>query len=301
MFDTRKEAEELYRLNERALKYRNSKEYFIGERISRYIKFIKTFRFISFFSLLINDVWRVIFKKKRNPIVQEINFKDSYIGPRIAVYTSIYGSYDTIYEPLYKDLNCDYFIFTDQEIKPNSVWKKVEFMEFPSVVNTNFLKNRYVKMFPHKVLKDYRYTIYVDGNIQVVSEVSLLFKSIKSKSGIAMHKHPSNTSIYEELIYNKRLGKITSSEAKKVKLMYKENNMPSNYGMFECNVICRDSYNTLCNEIMKNWFDMVFGGVKRDQLYFTYVLYKMGIKFNDIDLLGENINANPMFIRYSHK
>jgi len=38
-----------YDLNKRALEYRNSKEYFVGDRIMRYIELLKGFHFIKFF------------------------------------------------------------------------------------------------------------------------------------------------------------------------------------------------------------------------------------------------------------
>ena len=294
-------AKNYYELNKRALDFRNSKEFFIGERIVRYIKLIKGLHFIMLIKLLFEDIWRVLFKKKRNPKVQTLDFSEPYSGKRIAVYTSVYGGYDKILEPLYRDPMCDYFIFTDQKIDDNSIWKKIDFDDIPSFINTNFLKNRYVKMFPHKILKEYDYSVYIDGNLQITSEISLMFKDFSSRTGIAMHKHPSNSSIYEEVMYNRRLGKITNSDADFLSNLYKKNNMPDHFGMFEGNVICRCSNNPKCIEIMGKWWDEVYKGVKRDQLYFTYVLFILGYKFQDIALIGDNINANPMFIRYQHK
>lgn len=299
--DNRIIAKNYYELNKRALNFRNSKEFFIGDRIVRYLKLLKELHFILFIKLLLEDSWRVILKKKTPPSIQELNFSEEYHGKKIAVYTSVYGNYDKILEPLYKDPKCDYYIFTDQNIDTYSTWKKVEFENFPDEINSNFLKNRYVKILPHKVFPDYEYTVYVDGNLQITSEISLLFKKFDSPTGIAMHKHPSNSGIYEELMYNKRLGKITDDEEISLKKLYRDNHMPAHYGMFECNVICRNSSNSNCIKIMDRWWDEVFKGVKRDQLYFTYVLFLLGYEFKDIELIGNNINANPMFIRYQHK
>lgn len=289
-----------YDLNKRALTFRNSKEYFIGERIITYIKILKKGKIIKFAKQFTEDVFRVLFKKKKNPKVDELDFSKHYIGKKIAVYTCIYGEYDNIIDPLYKDPNCDYYIFTDQKISEDSIWKKIDF-DFPKEVNSNFLKNRYVKIFPHKIFEEYDYSIYVDGNLIITSEISLYLKEFNTVCGIGMHKHPSNTGIYEEVDYNLRLNKITSDEAKLLRKKYYDNNMPSNYGMFECNVIVREHFNTKCIEIMDMWWNEIINGVKRDQLYFTYILYKLKLKFEDVYLLGDNINANPMFIRERHK
>lgn len=294
-----KEAIQLYKLNERALKYRNSKQYFIGDRIVRYGHLIRKGHFLKFFKQIFDDAWRVIIKKKTNPSVDNIDFENKYKGSQIAVYTAIYGKYDHINEPMYKDAKCDYYIFTDMDINVSSYWKKIEY-DFPKEINTPFLKNRYVKMLPHKCLKDYRYSIYIDGNLTVTSEISIYFNNFNCKSGIGMHLHPSNTSIYEEVKYNLKLNKISQDEARKVINLYKKNKMPSDFGMTECNVILRDSNNYVCNYIMDTWWKYISSGVKRDQLYFTFVLYILGYTLDDLFIISNNINANPMFIRNQH-
>ncbi len=288
-----------YDLNKRALEFRNSKEYFVGDRIVRYLKLLKGFHFLKFFKQQGEDFCRVVFKKKKNPPVQDLDFSHPYTGEKIAVYTAIYGNYDAIPEPLYKDPKCDYYIFTDQEISPDSVWKKIE-ADFPEAVDTAFLKNRYVKMLPHRVLNNYRYSMYLDGNLILTSAVSLYMNTFESSCGIGMHLHPSNKSIYEEVKYNLRLKKINKNEAKIIKEQYKKDNMPKNYGMTECNVILRDHENKECVRIMESWWEHICSGIKRDQLYFTYVLFKCGHKVNELYVLGNNINSNPMFIREKH-
>ena len=288
-----------YDLNKRALEFRNSKEYFVGDRIVRYLKLLKGLHFIRFFKQLGEDFFRVVFKKKTNPPVQELDFSTPYRGEKIAVYTAIYGNYDSIPEPLYADPKCDYYIFTDQEIPDSSIWKKLDYT-FSKEINTNFLKNRYLKMMPHKVFKDHRYSLYIDGNLILTSDVSLYMNHFSSSCGIGMHRHPSNKSIYEEVKYNVRLKKITKQEAKQILKQYHQDQMPDHYGMTECNAILRDHENAECVKIMESWWEHICSGVKRDQLYFTYVLFKCGHKVDDLYILGNNINSNPMFIRERH-
>ncbi len=289
-----------YMLNKRALEFRNSKQYFIGDRVVCYLKLIKKFKIIKFVRLLFEDVWRVLYKKKRPPLIEEIDFFTHYDGEKIAVYTSIYGNYDILKEPLYRDKKCDYYVFTDMEVNDKSIWKKVEYI-FPFYIGESaVLKNRYVKMHPHIFFKEYRYSIYIDGNLQILSEISQMVKKFNSEIGIALHKHPSNKSVYEEIKYNIKLGNITNKEGKRISSRFKEEGMPEKYGMFECNVILRENSNSICIKLMEDWWKEFFDGIRRDQFYFTYVLWRNGYIFEDITILGENINANPMFIRYEH-
>ena len=294
-----KDATLLFDLNKRALDFRNSKQYFIGDRIIHYGTLLKHGHIIKFIKRFLDDVFRVLFKKKSNPSVEKLDFQKEYQGEKIAVYTAIYGQYDAIMEPLYKDPKCDYYIFTDQELPTDSIWKKVGVC-FPADVNTPLLKNRYVKMMPHHVLPQYRYSIYIDGNLIITSAISQYFVNFKCKSGIGMHLHPSNTSIYEEVKYNLRLHKITKDEASRIRVIYNKCKMHRKFGMTECNVIMRDSENDICKNIMECWWEHLLNGIKRDQLYFTYVLYLLGYTINDLFIIGKNINANPMFIRKEH-
>jgi len=294
-------AQKMYNLNRLRLEVRNSRQYFIGDRIEKYVQLIKCRHFLAAMKLFGNDSWRVLVKKKRVPEVQILNLSESYSGERIAVYTSVYGNYDEVSEPLYNDPMCDYYIFTNLEIPKTSIWQKVDFNEFPNEVDTDFLKNRYVKIMSHVIFPRYKYTVYVDGNIQIVSEISLYFKNFHSKTGIGMHQHPSNNDLYDEIKTNQKLSKITLEESKSIKKTYKKHNMPRNFGMFECNVIFRDQYNSNCTEIMNQWWRSVYLGIKRDQLYFTFILFKLGYSFNDMYLIGNTVNTNPMFIRNRHK
>ena len=82
---------------------------------------------------------------------------------------------------------------------------------------------------------------------------------------------------------------------------YKENEMQKNFGMYECNVIVRDSKNENCLKLMDLWWDYFLHGIKRDQFYFTYILYKNGYKFDDVLSFGAAVNNNPIFIRIEHK
>lgn len=293
---------QLYELNKRTIDIRFSREYLLGSRVLLYQDMLKHGNISSLFQRFRKD-WKTMQLRRDRNIVHNnllsVNFDKPYSGDRIAVYTSIYGEYDSLCEPLYVDPNCDYYILTNQEVPENSIWKKIEF-EFPQKINTNFLKNRYVKMFPHKIFSNYRYSLYIDGNITVVSAVSLYLNEFAPVSGIAMHKHPASGNLYDEIDACLMTGKIKYEESVQLKEKLIKEGFPQNFGMFECNIILRDHKNEACSKIMEMWWNELLDGVKRDQLHFTYTLFKMGYKYSNIALLGMNMNMNPMFIRGTH-
>ncbi len=293
---------QLYELNRRTIETRFSREYLVGSRVLLYLDMLKHGKLGKLVQRFRKDRKTMRLRKQGASVPEKtlsIDFSIPYSGERMAVYTSIYGKYDSLCEPIYVDPNCDYFILTNQDVPPNSLWKKIDF-EFPEEINTDFLKNRYVKMFPHKVFPDYRYSLYVDGNITLVSAVSLYLKDFDCKSGIAMHKHPASNDLFDEIEACLMTNKITESESKELKQKLEKEGFPKNYGMFECNIILRDHKSEACMRIMEKWWDELLKGAKRDQLHFTYALFKMGYKYSDLALLGLNMNMNPMFIREAH-
>ena len=294
--------EELIYLNKERMSITNSKEFFIGKKIIKYSRLLKNFHFIRIFKELFHDIYAFLYKDvSGNKIIDFQNDAVESFSKKIIVYTCIFGAYDEILEPLCIDPNCDYFIFTDQDLPLNSVWKKVDCNKIPSYCTTPALKNRYVKMFPHKFF-DVDYSIYIDGNLQIVGHPSLLVqnKINTCKTGIGMHLAPRENCIYEEARNVYHVGKINKRDEKKVLKLYKNLKMPHHYGMFECNVIVRDHKNENMRIIMEEWWDNFINGVKRDQLYFTLVLFKNGYEFSDLVNFGASVNDNIHFLRKEH-
>ena len=116
--------ENLIYLNTQRQNVLNSKQYFWGNKVYKYVKLVKSLAFISIVKELTHDGYA--FFAKRVDSHKIIDFrKDQYKGnAKIVVYTCIYGKYDSILEPLYYDPKCEYYIFTDQVIPEGSIWKK---------------------------------------------------------------------------------------------------------------------------------------------------------------------------------
>lgn len=289
-------------LNKKRMEIQNSREYFWGKKLLKYINLFKQLRFLSIFSELNHDVYAFFFKKNSSHKI--IEFEKGCVDEfpdKVAVYTSIFGKYDDILEPLQVDPNCNYYIFTDQEVPKESIWQKMDCSSIPLECNTPALKNRFVKMFPYKFF-DCKYSIYLDGNLQIVGRPSVMVQKsiLSSKTGMGLHLAPRENCIYEEANTVCHVGKISKVERDKVLSLYKKSNMPRHFGMCECNVIVRDHDNPNLSSIMENWWRNYKTGVKRDQLYFTYVIYKQGYKFDDLVTFGASVNNNIIFLRQEH-
>lgn len=238
--------------------------------------------------------------KKNRQIDLSLNSKPNYFSNhKIAIYTGIYGAYDNICEPLFVPDNCDFIIFTDQQIDSNSAWKKRNVQDDLFNKMNNLQKNRYVKMNPHKILEDYDYSVYIDGSVFAVADFTEFINRI-GKYGFSMHMHSSRNCVYDELNAAKVYKKINNEMLNTYYKVFKDQKMPFEYGMLECGVIARKHKNQLCIDIMEQWWDYYcrYGG--RDQLWLPLVLFKNKIVVQDVSQLGRDIYNNYAFRILQH-
>ena len=282
---------------------RQSRNYKVGMVLNKTFHDLKKIRLKN----IVNNIkkWNLGLKKEKkykDKITKqnESKFSNYFSKERIAVYTCIFGNYDNILEPYFIPDNCDFYIFTDQKVEPNSAWKKVELVESVSKM-TNVDKNRYIKMLPHIFFKEYKYSIYVDGNVQILTDLTEYINKINSTTGIGIHKHHLRDCVYEELSAITKMNKRNKIMAKKYMKKLEAEHMPKNYGLLQCNVIAREHNNELCRNIMESWWDEFKDNIKRDQVSLPYVLYKNKINIDEIGTLGNNVYSNPSFRVISHR
>ena len=245
----------------------NSKEYKMGKRVYDYINLLRSGKVITICKRLLRrkkeDYDKIISQKEE----KISNFESYFSNKRIAVYTSVFGSYDRLLDPVIKPDNIDYYIITDQEVGKDSKWKKIDFKDvIPSEIKDGTSKNRYVKMLPHKIFKDYDYSIYVDGNVWITSDLTPLISSLE-EFPVAMHRH----------------------------------NVPRNLGLLEATVIARKHFDEECIDLMESWWKEFKENSKRDQISLIDCIWTKSINIDKIATLGNNTFDNNKFIIFSHK
>lgn len=82
------------------------------------------------------------------------------------IYTCILGNYDELKEPKIIHKDFDYICFTDNETITSNVWKIINVTNDLNDLDI-IRKQRAYKMLPHKFLKNYDFSIYIDGNIDL--------------------------------------------------------------------------------------------------------------------------------------
>lgn len=289
----------LYFLTDDYKKILWSKEYRCGNNLYRYINVFKSGN--------IKKLSRMFFKRNKSfdtildsSFTTKFQVEDYMTTNRIAVYTSIFGDYDNLKDPVLKPDNIDYYIITDQNLPETSIWKSIDYKEvIPDTIVSPIERNRYVKIMPHKVFTDYDYSIYVDGNVFITSDLSALIKPLQ-KFPIAMHRHKNRDCVYEEIEACIAKGKENEKRLRTHEKLLRAHGVPEHCGLLEATVIVRKHSDTRCISIMETWWDEFQQYSKRDQISLIDSLWKAGVSIDFIASLGDNILDNHHFVIVPH-
>lgn len=289
--------EKIEELNLETIKLKTSKEYLIGKKILKIKEYIKELKINALIKKIIENkkMSKYSHKEEENNYKKiEVNIKSK---PKIAVYTCITGNYDKmILEPFIQVDNIDFYLFTDNFEQKSEYWS---IKSIPKKVNEkydNILKNRYLKMHPYELFENYDYSIYIDGNVQVMSDLTDLVFSINKKVGIAMHKHQFRDCICDEIEVCKIKKKGNYNEMKKQVGKYIKEGFPKKFGMLEATIIIADLKSKVAKKLLNDWWiEFISTKSLRDQISLQYIVWKNNFKINDIGVLGNNLYRNPKF------
>lgn len=191
------------------------------------------------------------------------------------VYTCITGGYDTLRDPSKVSLGFDYICFTDDPNLKSDVW---DIRPLPEGLEnlSNVKKQRYVKINPHKFLKDYDLSIWVDGNMSLKGNLNDFISSNINKEGVTVYvpAHPGRSCIYREASVVASMKKDKPEIINPQMNRYKEEGFPENYGLLQSNILVRYHNDPGCIKLMEAWSEEVMNGSHRDQLSFNYASWK---------------------------
>lgn len=223
---------------------------------------------------------------------------------RRVIYTAIFGGKDNLTEPKYIPDNFDFVCFTDVDFK-SDVWQVRK--EEPTHQDPVRSAKRY-KILPHKFLKDYDQSIWIDGNMLVRGDVNKLIDKYLYKNNIAFYDHArlpndSRNCVYEEsdiLMKMFKTGKYKDDPylIKKQIEKYRKNGYPCKNGLISGMIILRNHNKKNIVTAMKDWWAEIEDNSRRDQLSFNYIAWKNNLKLKYIK--GDS-RDNKYFLHTQHK
>lgn len=220
---------------------------------------------------------------------------------RVAVYTSFFGPYDLLREPLLHPDNIDYFVITDQAVPAGSLWKRLDPGALPDGVAADpVLANRWCKMHPHLLFPEYAYSVYLDANIWVVSDLTPLTANLE-RFPVAMFRHKKRDCVYEEVEACLAQGKGAPEELLPHARLLRSHGIPEHWGLLEASVIARKHLDPACVALMDAWWEAFLANSRRDQISLIDCLWLKGIEPSGIGVLGDNLQRCDLFLQMRHR
>lgn len=231
--------------------------------------------------------------------------REIHENERIAVYTCIVGKYDDLKQPQVIDEQCDYYYLGFDKIDCLGIYQWVDiapWFEDKALDHTRI--NRFCKMHPQLFFPKYKYSIYLDGGLEIRGSIAGLVRKI-GKTGIGLYgkELTGDVDAYGQAAHCLIAG-MTGSDGDGVVIKqmkrYAKEGFPRNYGSSHNAVIAREHNNPDCIKIMDTWWREVENECRRDELSFFYALWKNGFRPKEIGSLGRSLRNIPEIKEREH-
>lgn len=198
------------------------------------------------------------------------------------IYTVITGDYDVLHEPEYLLEDMDYICFTDNNNFHSSIWQFRK-IENPENLDSIRLARKY-KILCHHYLKEYDYSIYVDGKIKIIGNFKDFLQTYSKGSPMLCFPHFVRECIYQEAIACIQVGKDHPQIIAQQVKGYRQEGYPANYGLTDNACLIRDHKNRQLQKVMECWWNEVKEKSRRDQLSFGYACWRNQFHYDLCDL-----------------
>ena len=215
----------------------------------------------------------------------------------IVCYTCITGRYDSLKDVLVKPRNIDFICFSDVNFR-SYTWE-VRAVPKELCYLSNVKKQRIVKICPHRYLREYDISIWVDGNILVKGDLNKFISQYDlSKTPFYTRIHPKRNCIYDEMEACVRAGKDKKEIMQPQIDKYRAEGYPEYMGMAETNIILRKHNEPDCVKLGNLWASELLKHSHRDQLSFNYACWKLKFLPGYLTKNACIINNKDMFFNW---
>lgn len=162
---------------------------------------------------------------------------------------------------------------------------------------------RYYKINAHRFLSEYETSLYVDGNISIVGDVTELIKQHKeSKKEVTLLKHRFNRISLDDERRNCVTEKKDDPETMQSQTDgYEKEGFNGKSSMYETGIMIRNHNDPKVMELMSAWSHEVMTKSKRDQLSLGYACWKTGTYYNQIPSLNDVETKKYFKFNKSHR
>ncbi|MDP8566377.1 glycosyltransferase domain-containing protein [Methylophilus aquaticus] len=202
---------------------------------------------------------------------------------KIAVYTAIFGGYDSAPVLNHIDPAVDYILYTEEaEFVAPAPW---QVRVIPAMFEDPQMDARRVKLLSHLFLYDYDVTVWIDGNFTLEKLTAALIEECVSRAPVALCKHQFRNCIYDEAGEIIRRGIDALTPVLRQIQHYQVRQFPAQFGLHVTSFLVRDHRSANVIKLNMRWWELLSANSKRDQLAFDYVRWEcqipmMALPFN---------------------
>lgn len=203
----------------------------------------------------------------------------------IGVYTALFGPYDKVLEPRYRQV--PFILFTDQDMKSDGWQVKQTKRPHPDA--------RYASRFFFDqscyCMPQFEYTIMHGAKTRLTMPPAKIVEYLPDNIDIACFAHPHRRTVYEEARACIGWRKDKPEVIKAQMARYRQAGFPKSFGLSACILLVRRNTQQL-RDFEDMWWNEVKNGSCRDQLSFDYCRWKTGM---EVAYLPGNLFKSPMF------
>ncbi|MEM9250060.1 MAG: glycosyltransferase domain-containing protein [Pseudomonadota bacterium] len=219
---------------------------------------------------------------------------------RKVVYTCTFADYDTLLSPIRRTEGAEFLHFSDKPASFATAWQHRTLPEAVSARPQNEA-NRYCKLFPHRVLPQTDVSIYVDGNILLLDDLTPLIEAfVASGADIALFppNHPRSVAQEIELVLKgDRLTPERAEAARKELSVYRREGH-SDLPVTMNGILFRRHGRPRLEALMQAWWDEITRWAMRDQFSLPRLLAASDVTVHAWDFpYGW---GDPYFLRLPH-
>ena len=210
---------------------------------------------------------------------------------KTACYVYVSAGYDDLLSHRHIVPEWDYICFTDD--KKLLRRKQVGIWQIKPSMCTQFDTKRnsgWHKTHPEICCAGYENSVWIDANVNVLTDY-LVNQINTTNMDLLVPIHYERDCIYDEVDAVIAAGRDTVEMCQNSAKFLAECGMPHKYGLNETNIVFRRHNTPTVRAVDALWWDCIRQYSKRDQLSFSYALWKNGINPSDIAINNTRTDA----------
>lgn len=218
------------------------------------------------------------------------------------VYTCIVNGYDDVITPYELNPDYDYVCFTDNQDLINK-GSDGPWQYRPLLYTDGSFTHicRFHKIMAHVVLPDYDESIWIDGQVNILSSYIYDFTK-ETEFKFLTAPHGQNVSIFEEAKFLIKSGIVKNTKALNEQIeLYKKAGFPQVHQTRETCVVYRKHHDKDVIHLMEQWWHWVNNYSQRDQISIPFVLWQSGMENTNPPLLRNPFVAYQDFLVVYHQ